>query len=591
MSEVVRPVSSLIVNQRDYLQVKKLGSGATSSVYLVRSRAGERFAMKVVKCNSVNIEEQRALLREIEVMARAVHPALLRLVGYSLPQPRDSSAVILTEYMPRGSLANLLEQQARGEAPPDWNPTRRLCVILGIAGGMRYLHDHKILHRDLKSANILLGQQLDPRIGDFGLSRIADPQNRDALILTSQIGSPLYMAPELFSGSTTYGPEIDVYAFGILTFEVLTGTTPFSDIGNAIALGMHICQGVRPPIPESVPAAFARLIQRCWANDRSSRPSFDSIVDLLRGDEFLLPGCDAAEVERYRATVFVAPSGDAEKTEEDSFGADLAAQQQEVIDLRDGFLAEMGELRQEIQALQEENTRLRETCDSLRQEATRFRDQLARHQGKFRDYRADFSQTRTHFDLLYKNLQAHRDSLTPFTGKKRRIKAEYEDLARRAAELLDGAAPAPDAPETLTAAAVTGTSREAADQQNIGKIADAGWQGTWNSAPSDAAWICIDLGPDKTATLTGYTLKAGAGGNRLKSWVVEGTNDTAESWYIIDRVVDDTQLSDADTATYSCKAKKPAFRFFRITQAGPSHAGCNTGFSLSNIELLGKCAS
>jgi serine/threonine protein kinase len=124
------------VNVRDYTQVKTLGSGASGPVSLVKNRTNQRFAMKIVKVNAVNLEQQQHLLQEIEVMAQASHPALLRLVGFALPHPRDSSSSISTEYMPRGALSAIIELERKGSSPADWNLTRKVIVILGIASRM-----------------------------------------------------------------------------------------------------------------------------------------------------------------------------------------------------------------------------------------------------------------------------------------------------------------------------------------------------------------------------------------------------------------------------------------------------------------------
>jgi serine/threonine protein kinase len=194
--------------------------------------------------------------------------------------------------MQRGSLASLIELERKGDPPADWTPTRKLITIFGIAGAMRYLHSKKIMHRDLKTENILLTQQLEPRVGDFGLSKMIVPiDDREGVLMTGRIGTPLYMAPEIFADEQ-YSFEVDVYAFGMVLYEILSPVAPFPDIINPLALGLKISQGERPPIGPSIPSSFAQLIESCWAGNPADRPDFESIVASLSSDGFLIPGAD-----------------------------------------------------------------------------------------------------------------------------------------------------------------------------------------------------------------------------------------------------------------------------------------------------------
>jgi serine/threonine protein kinase len=228
----------------------------------VHPASGSEFALKEFRVRHLRLVQQPYFLREIEVMARAFHPAFVHLCGYSLPSSPNGHATILMEYMPRGCLSDILQQAASGTPPLDWDITRQLCVIFGTAGGMRYLHQRKVIQRDLKPDNILLTDRLEPRIADFGLAKLTLSEDATALQMTGKLGTPLYMAPELFA-ERAYDSKVDVYPFGILTYEVLSGESPFSDVTKLAVLERRVMSGERPQIPERIPACWARLVERC----------------------------------------------------------------------------------------------------------------------------------------------------------------------------------------------------------------------------------------------------------------------------------------------------------------------------------------
>lgn len=270
------------------------------------------YALKLVKCAWTNDQQREYLRREIEIMHRAVHPAVLRLVAFMEPSETDPSARLVLEYMHNGSLFEMLERTRKGEIVDMWNVTIRTKVVFGIAAGMRYLHSLDIVHRDLKSENILLSEFFEPKICDFGLSKMMSNDNLKNN--TQKLGTPLYMAPELFQNAP-YDGRVDVYAFGMIMFEVVTGVSPFADIVNPMALGMKIVNGERPEIPEGTPEIYSQLIERCWSQDPDDRPSFGAVVEQLLDEEAMLPDTDVAIFNAYKKVVCPELTPVAEKRE------------------------------------------------------------------------------------------------------------------------------------------------------------------------------------------------------------------------------------------------------------------------------------
>ncbi|KAK8871931.1 hypothetical protein M9Y10_007677 [Tritrichomonas musculus] len=127
--------------------------------------------------------------------------------------------------------------------------------------------------------------------------------------MTGQIGTPLYMAPELFEGDCHYGPGVDVYAFSMIAFEIVSGEVPFNEFSGLppVALAVKAASGKRPKIPASVPSKMAKLIRRCWSQEAESRPSFDEVFSELSSDLSML-GDDVDEDEIFSGIFSSLPS-------------------------------------------------------------------------------------------------------------------------------------------------------------------------------------------------------------------------------------------------------------------------------------------
>lgn len=147
---------------------------------------------------------------------------------------------------------------------------------------MSYLHSHSIIHRDLKPGNILMDNDLYPKITDFGTSKILH-QNEDSLSKAAQSGikgTLLYTAPEILKDNF-YSFEGDVYSFSIVMFEILTNQKPFGKI-SPFNLMSNVMNGVRPEFKTKIPESFKSLIEKCWSHEPFQRPTFDDILLELR---------------------------------------------------------------------------------------------------------------------------------------------------------------------------------------------------------------------------------------------------------------------------------------------------------------------
>jgi hypothetical protein len=205
----------------------------------------------------------------------------------------------VTPFLSGGSLDVLLKQDRKGQAPGEWTGTQKHKVLLGIASAMMFMHEHRLIHRDLKPANVLLNENLEPKDADFGLSKIIPVGQTVGQSMTG--GTAPFMAPEIFAGEG-YDFTVDVYAYGILMYVVVTGLEPFNDSTNQFVIAGKVQGGYRPPIPRSINAGYRSLIQRCWSHSPRERPSFREIVYLL-GQQDCLRGTIIEEFRGYQMRI------------------------------------------------------------------------------------------------------------------------------------------------------------------------------------------------------------------------------------------------------------------------------------------------
>lgn len=204
-----------------------LGIGGYGVVYKGHLQDGTLVAVKRLKDTNVAGGETQ-FQTEMETISLAVHRNLLRLCGYCTT---STERLLVYPYMPNGSVASRLKDNAHGKPALDW-PTRKK-IALGAARGLLYLHeqcDPKIIHRDVKAANILLDEDFEAIVGDFGLAKLLD--HRDSHVTTAVRGTVGYIAPEYLSTGQS-SEKTDVFGFGILLLELITGQKAL-DFGRAI---------------------------------------------------------------------------------------------------------------------------------------------------------------------------------------------------------------------------------------------------------------------------------------------------------------------------------------------------------------------
>jgi serine/threonine protein kinase len=286
-------LSDFIVQISDYDRIRGLGQGSFGAVYCARKRGTEELvAIKTLSANIAATDDQRSLIREIESLARANHPALLRLVGFTLScSDADDYPAILTEFLPNGSLQDVLDRKR-----PRLNPTQKMIVLYGIAEGMRYLHEELgIVHRDLKPANVMMNKDNEPVVGDFGLSKlIKAPKMRQ----TAVAGSPVYMAPELIR-EQEYSGSADVYAYAFVAFEILSETLAFDEVQSVEQLKQLVLKGIRPRLVDAIPKNYKDLIIAAWDQRADIRPTFAQICQLFKDGRLNVQGADLRKFAQY----------------------------------------------------------------------------------------------------------------------------------------------------------------------------------------------------------------------------------------------------------------------------------------------------
>ena len=250
---------------------KKLGEGGFGIVFRGNWKHGGDVAIKQIK-GMLRADAAQELRDEAEVMARLNSPYIIRLFGVCWEAQKYA---IVMELMPKASLYDLLHN---GQPLP-WG--LRYNIAQDIAYGLSLLHARHILHRDLKSLNVLLDHKLRAKLTDFGLAKVKSSSRATTKASEGLVGTIAWMAPELFSLSPKYTESSDVYAYGMVGLELATRDIPYKDVANYNIIKDAVKSGERADIPDECPASFAELIKSCWAQDPKKRPTMEMVVATL----------------------------------------------------------------------------------------------------------------------------------------------------------------------------------------------------------------------------------------------------------------------------------------------------------------------
>ena len=232
-----------------------------------------------------------AVRHEIRIQSLMHHKYVLGLIGYTETTP----LCIVTEFVPNGSLFEALHGR---ESAVKLTQTDLSIIAMAIAVGMEHVHSLHVIHRDLKSLNILLDKRHQPKIADFGISLFFE---QVAMMAKKSFGTASCMAPEEHRNEVI-STAVDVYSYGVMLWEMLTRGIPFEGRDPVQIIYAVAMKGERPTIPEGTPSALEALIERCWAQDPKDRPTFSEIVDIWMDGDVMFPGTVRSSFRNYFAS-------------------------------------------------------------------------------------------------------------------------------------------------------------------------------------------------------------------------------------------------------------------------------------------------
>ncbi|KAL8106722.1 hypothetical protein AgCh_023470 [Apium graveolens] len=249
---------------------EEIGQGSFAVVYRGIWNASD-VAVKVYFGDEYSEEALLDHKKEIDIMRKLRHPNVLLFMGAVYSQKKIA---MVTEYLPRGSLFKALHKNNQS-----LDIKRRLRMALDVARGMNYLHHRNppIVHRDLKTSNLLVDKNWNVKVGDFGLSKL-----KHATFLTAKSGrgTPQWMAPEVLRNEPS-NEKSDVFSFGVILWELMTQAIPWSDLNPLQVVGVVGFMDRRLDIPDALDPRISSLIEDCWQSNPGNRPSFKDIIKIM----------------------------------------------------------------------------------------------------------------------------------------------------------------------------------------------------------------------------------------------------------------------------------------------------------------------
>ncbi|XP_016492884.1 G-type lectin S-receptor-like serine/threonine-protein kinase At4g03230 isoform X2 [Nicotiana tabacum] len=287
-------LNSILVATDNFSNATKLGRGGFGPVYKGKFPEGADMAVKRLSCHSgQGVEEFKT---EVMLIAKLQHRNLVRLLGYCV---EGNEKILLYEYMPNKSLDTFIFDHTFCQLL-DWRI--RFEIILDIARGLLYLHQDsrlRIIHRDLKTSNILLDEEMNAKISDFGLARIIEGKSTEANT-NRVVGTYGYMSPE-YALEGLFSIKSDVFAFGVVVLEIISGKRNmefFEDVnltGYVWRLWMKdkaidiIDQTIVESCDDKEVIKCVNVALLCVQEDQGDRPTMSNVVLMLGGESMTLP--------------------------------------------------------------------------------------------------------------------------------------------------------------------------------------------------------------------------------------------------------------------------------------------------------------
>ncbi|XP_015885526.2 protein STRUBBELIG-RECEPTOR FAMILY 8 [Ziziphus jujuba] len=285
-------VASLQTATNSFNQEYLIGEGSLGRVYRAEFPNGKIMAIKKIDNAALSLQEEDDFLEAVSNMSRLRHPNIVTLVGYCA---EHGQRLLVYEYVGNGSLHDMLHFAEEGSKTLTWNA--RVRVALGTARALEYLHEvclPSVVHRNFKSANILLDEELNPHLSDCGLAAL-NP-NTERQVSTQMVGSFGYSAPE-FALSGVYTVKSDVYSFGVVMLELLTGRKPLDSsrvrseqslvrwatpqLHDIDALAKMVDPSLNGMYPAKSLSRFADIIALCVQPEPEFRPPMSEVVQAL----------------------------------------------------------------------------------------------------------------------------------------------------------------------------------------------------------------------------------------------------------------------------------------------------------------------
>lgn len=268
-----------------YTLGERLGRGGMGEVFAAHDLVTDaRVALKLVRREGASTLGVRRLLREALAAGRVDHPGVVRVYAAGEDAANDV-AFVAQEFIPGTTLRAYLAQH------PTLAPAQAATLVADVADALAAAHRAGVVHRDLKPENILLecpGDATRPRVIDFGIARLVEADNEDLARLTAtgaSLGTPAYMSPEQARGDASVDEQTDVWALGVVLYELLTGRSPFARPTPHATLAAVLLDAVPPPhaCAPDVPEALSGVVLRALTRNRVDRfGSMEAFAEALR---------------------------------------------------------------------------------------------------------------------------------------------------------------------------------------------------------------------------------------------------------------------------------------------------------------------